>query len=210
LISFHLSVLSVKLKRFDMYAKLDKEDEARQRMISKLRAAAVDAAIESRDEESESLQQISLLSADMIGDSLGMPTKRLDEVEKLDFDRFKLTLEVTKWLQGAGRGNDAKLRKIFQQRMRQLAAGDKSRILQKKLVGSKNMTIYETYMDGNFRILWTKDSDLGMVIWYVAQLPHLWCRILWLTCLPILFQVCFASRQCLAEHGKDRRGCCSK
>jgi hypothetical protein len=168
--------ITVKMQRYDMFAEFDEDDEVRQRMrddaLSKLRTAAADAALE-KHEDDEGLDQVARLSADQIGESFGVTTKRLGDVKKPCYERIKLTKQVTKWLSGAGRGNDLKLRDIFLQRMKQLAAGDRSRILQKRLIGSKNMNIYETYMDGNFRILWTEDTEsdsihLGLVIWYVA------------------------------------------
>jgi hypothetical protein len=174
---FRNAAAIVQMKRFDMFAELDDDAEAAQRMrddaVEKLRAAAAGAALEENEEKIVALQLVSELSAEIISDSTGK-SRRMDEIEKPDFERIKLTKHVTKWLGGVGRGSDVKLRNIFLQRIRQLAAGDKSRILQKKLAGAKNIYIYETYMDGNFRILWTEDTksddiNLGLVIWYVSN-----------------------------------------
>lgn len=159
-----------------MFADIDQDEEVRQHLrddaVKKLRSAAVSAAQEKEDEMTDSLEQVSRLPANMIGDSFGKTTQLLEQIQKPNFDRIKLTKQVTKWLSGGGRGNDAKLRDIFLQRIKQLAAGDRSRILRKRLAGARNMIIYETYMDGNFRILWTEDSSsegvkLGLVVWCV-------------------------------------------
>ncbi|GKY99210.1 hypothetical protein MPSEU_000876400 [Mayamaea pseudoterrestris] len=165
-----ISWQSIKDKHLDMFATVDHEYAEVQRQIQ---TAALNAAHGKFDEESEDLRQISQLSPEMIGDYTGKATRRLDEIVRPDFERIKLTKQVIKWLKGAGRGNDPKLRIIFRQRLRQLAAGDKSRILNKPLMGAKNIRICETYMDGNFRILWTddtgsKDINLGLVVWFVS------------------------------------------
>lgn len=57
--------------------------------------------------------------------------------------------------------------------MRQLAAGDRSRILEKGLTGCKT-TIYETYLEmkAAHRIIWTPCKDQGstaILVWYVAR-----------------------------------------
>ena len=159
-----------------MFAALDDDEEIDKRLraevVGQIHAAAADVAAETIDEaiQQVDIQQVACLSAAMIGEARGMASRRLDEIEKPDFERIKLTKAVTEWLDGSGRGNDAKLRHIFRQRLTQLAAGDQSRILQKRLTGARNMSIYETYMDGNFRILWTEDTQsetvsLGLVIW---------------------------------------------
>lgn len=53
--------------------------------------------------------------------------------------------------------------------MQQLAAGERSRILQKRLKGSQS-TIYETYLEqkSGFRILWTEEED-NIIVWFVAK-----------------------------------------
>ncbi|KAL7543061.1 hypothetical protein ACHAXR_012566 [Thalassiosira sp. AJA248-18] len=64
---------------------------------------------------------------------------------------------------------DQKYKSFFIRRMQQLANGERSRILQKRLVGSCS-TIYETYLEqkSGFRILWTEE-DCDIVIWFVAK-----------------------------------------
>lgn len=79
---------------------------------------------------------------------------------------FQMTSHVVKFLQQG----DKKYRSFFVRRMRQLADGERSRILQKPLKGSKSI-IYETYLEqkSGHRILWTEEKDGKIVIWYVAK-----------------------------------------
>jgi hypothetical protein len=79
--------------------------------------------------------------------------------------RIHLSGDVVKWL----RQGDRKYRDFFIRRMKQLATGESSRILQKRLFGSEN-TIYETYLEqkSGFRILWTEKDDY-LLVWYVAK-----------------------------------------
>jgi hypothetical protein len=79
---------------------------------------------------------------------------------------FQMTSHVVKFLQQG----DKKYRSFFVRRMQQLAAGERSRILQKPLKGSKSI-IYETYLEqkSGHRILWTEEEDGRIVIWYVAK-----------------------------------------
>jgi len=79
--------------------------------------------------------------------------------------RIHLSGDVVKWL----RQGDRKYRDFFIRRMKQLATGKSSRILQKRLFGSKH-TIYETYLEqkSGFRILWTEKDDY-LLVWYVAK-----------------------------------------
>lgn len=53
--------------------------------------------------------------------------------------------------------------------MQQLACGERSRILQKRLKGSEAL-IFETYLEqkSGFRILWTQEGD-SIVVWFVAK-----------------------------------------
>lgn len=53
--------------------------------------------------------------------------------------------------------------------MQQLANGERSRILKKRLKGSET-TIYESYLEqkSGFRILWTEEGN-DIVIWFVAK-----------------------------------------
>jgi hypothetical protein len=79
--------------------------------------------------------------------------------------QIQMTSSVVKWL----RQSDTKYREFFVRRMEQLASGDRSRILAKRLKGSKG-TIYETYLEqkSGFRILWREEGDT-LLIWYVAK-----------------------------------------
>jgi hypothetical protein len=83
-----------------------------------------------------------------------------------NFSRIKLTKAVVKWL----RQGDNKYREFFVRRMKQLAAGDRSRILAKRLAGSKTI-IFETYLEqkSGHRIIWTEGVDQSLLIWYVAK-----------------------------------------
>eukprot|EP00986_Skeletonema_menzelii_P020165 scaffold30419_cov154-Skeletonema_menzelii.AAC.1 len=78
---------------------------------------------------------------------------------------FHMTSHVVKFLQQG----DKKYRSFFVRRMRQLASGERSRILQKPLKGSKGL-IYETYLEqrSGHRILWTEESG-RLVMWYIAK-----------------------------------------
>jgi len=78
--------------------------------------------------------------------------------------------DVVKWL----RQGDRKYRDFFIRRMKQLATGENSRILQKRLFGSEN-TIYETYLEqkSGYRILVSKVASS-------SSLCEL-CRLLYLT-----------------------------
>ena len=78
---------------------------------------------------------------------------------------FQMTSHVVKFLQQG----DKKYRSFFVRRMRQLASGERSRILQKPLKGSKTL-IFETYLEqkSGHRILWTEESG-SIVIWYIAR-----------------------------------------
>ena len=53
--------------------------------------------------------------------------------------------------------------------MEQLGLGERSRILQKRLKGSRS-TIFETYLEqkSGFRILWTQEGT-SIVVWFVAK-----------------------------------------
>ena len=79
---------------------------------------------------------------------------------------IKFTSDVVKWLRRA----DSKYREFFVRRIEQLASGQRSRILNKRLTGCKT-TIYETYLEqkSGHRILWTEGKDLSLLIWYVAK-----------------------------------------
>jgi hypothetical protein len=79
--------------------------------------------------------------------------------------RIQLSNDVVKWL----KTGDNKYKDFFIRRMKQLSCGERSRILAKRLVGSKQ-TIYETYLEqkSGFRILWT-ERHYSIFVWYVAK-----------------------------------------
>lgn len=58
-------------------------------------------------------------------------------------DNIMLTAESLSWYKQA----DPRHSMLFLRRLKQLAAGERSRILNKHLVGSKNFSIFETYLD---------------------------------------------------------------
>eukprot|EP00956_Cyclotella_meneghiniana_P045542 scaffold373608_cov103-Cyclotella_meneghiniana.AAC.3 len=78
---------------------------------------------------------------------------------------FLVTSHVVKFL----KAGDPLYRSFFVRRMKQLANGDRSRILQKRLKGSQS-AIFETYLEqkSGFRILWTEEADT-IVVWFVAK-----------------------------------------
>ena len=75
-----------------------------------------------------------------------------------------VTKAVLTWI----RKTEGKFVNFFLRRIEQLASGQRSRILQKNLVGSAT-TIYETYLDQHSaqRILWTREFFCGeySVLW---------------------------------------------
>ena len=99
------------------------------------------------------------------------------QVQAVDMERLgsiKLTSDVLKWYRKA----DRKISELFLCRLHQLAAGERSRILSKRLVGSKNFAIFETYLDQGHsaqRILFTEVREPqgnAILIWYVARHKH--------------------------------------
>jgi hypothetical protein len=84
------------------------------------------------------------------GDGAGYaPQRPLDVVE--------LTEPVVKWLRGA----DARYKRMFENRVRRLADGERSYALSKALKGGSGagpggFSVYETKLDAGQRILWTK------------------------------------------------------
>mmetsp|Transcript_36528 Transcript_36528/g.58913 ORF Transcript_36528/g.58913 Transcript_36528/m.58913 type:complete len:2195 (-) Transcript_36528:219-6803(-) len=101
------------------------------------------------------------------------PGEELQEIKlNGNMESIRITHSVLKWFQN----QDPKYAEMFIRRLRQLASGERSRILAKALVGSK-LQIYETYLDQSTaqRIIWTECCDEGkyyILIWYV--LKHKW------------------------------------
>jgi UvrD/REP helicase N-terminal domain len=81
-------------------------------------------------------------------------------------NRVCLTTDVLKWC----RTSDAKYLGFFLRRIEQLASGERSRILAKRLKGCFNAAIFETYLEqktGN-RVLWTELASGDVLVWYVV------------------------------------------
>jgi len=91
----------------------------------------------------------------------------LSSVSPAKFTRIQLASYVVRWLDKC----DPKYRQFFVRRMKQLNAGDRSRILAKNLKGSKSVTIFETYLEqkSGFRILWTSGDNKDILVWFVAK-----------------------------------------
>mmetsp|Transcript_29648 Transcript_29648/g.81504 ORF Transcript_29648/g.81504 Transcript_29648/m.81504 type:complete len:2695 (-) Transcript_29648:60-8144(-) len=111
------------------------------------------------EEESDSV-------AETAGDCLEQESMDFRPPSLESLEKIQMTKEVVKWI----RGCHPTYRDFFLRRVKQLAAGDRSRILAKGLVGSKTR-IFETYLEqkSGFRILWTKMAGNEIRIWYVAK-----------------------------------------
>ena len=101
-------------------------------------------------------------------------SERIDSTEM--YINVRYTSHVAKWL----KQGDRKYRDFFVRRITQLSKGERSRILAKRLTGSKT-TIFETYLEqkSGFRILWTEEGN-NILVWYVAkhdQVSRLMSRI---------------------------------
>ena len=116
-------------------------------------------------------------NGDGFDDDVDKSTAR--EVEKVcdaqALDNIMLTAESLKWYKHA----DPRHSMLFLRRLKQLAAGERSRILSKHLVGSKNFSIFETYLDQGrtaLRILWTECRERSglraILVWYVSKHKH--------------------------------------
>jgi len=77
--------------------------------------------------------------------------------ENVTYTNIQYTSHVAKWLL---RQRDPKYREFFVRRMKQLSRGERSRVIAKRLKGSKT-TIFETYLDqkSGFRIIWTVEGN---------------------------------------------------
>jgi hypothetical protein len=101
-----------------------------------------------------------------------------EEDTLLDFqaplENIELSNSVVKWFTGA----DAVHRELFSKRLVQLADGQRSYALSKRLQGS-SYPLYETKLDRGVRILWTKvERDGRESILVSAYLLFVWCFIL--------------------------------
>mmetsp|Transcript_16444 Transcript_16444/g.38138 ORF Transcript_16444/g.38138 Transcript_16444/m.38138 type:complete len:2423 (+) Transcript_16444:381-7649(+) len=79
---------------------------------------------------------------------------------------FQMTSHVVKFL----KNGDPQYRRFLVRRLHQLATGESSRILKKRLKGCRT-PIFETYLEqkSGFRILWTEEGSTK-VIWFLS--PH--------------------------------------
>lgn len=165
---------AIKLRKYDMFAdeydadEDDKDDDEDEEKIEETRAKleANLAKILENGEVEEDLPGLNLAD-DEIETTPGVVVK-LDDAPR-DYSNIKLTDDVVKWW--CNRRTPKSFKEYFIRRLKQLAAGDRSRILNKRLTGSKNTTIFETYLEqkSGFRILWTEDSKRGLLIWFVSS-----------------------------------------
>ena len=116
--------------------------------------------------------ETSLYSVDNDDESEVIDVQTIDKLTKTHakptsetFVNIQYTSHVAKWL----KYGDPKNRDFFVRRIRQLSAGERSRILAKRLKGSKT-TIFETYLEqiSGFRILWTTEGN-NILVWYIAK-----------------------------------------
>ena len=131
---------------------------------------AVEDAVKEQEEEENNWNEEGIDGAASEVDKLSLDDDIDEELPQNITDSsqwlsFQMTSHVVKFLQQG----DKKYRSFFVRRMRQLASGERSRILQKPLKGSKTL-IYETYLEqkSGHRILWTEEADT-LVIWYIAK-----------------------------------------
>ncbi|CAB9515456.1 Tetratricopeptide repeat and ankyrin repeat containing 1 [Seminavis robusta] len=121
-----------------------------------------------RAEEEKKDDAVGLCSQETVQDSRLEPQDGVLRSLPL-MDNIKLTKQVLAWI----RKNEGKYVDLFLRRIEQLASGQRSRILQKGLVGS-NTAIYETYLEQKSaqRIMWTpcvEDGKNCILVWYVAR-----------------------------------------
>lgn len=138
--------------------------EAEQDTMTKLDEALSRAVLDDSDEENDGDSMHSEIEDDTT-ETLRQDAKGGIVTETQWSDKFQITSHVVKFL----KSGDPLYRSFFVRRMQQLANGDRSRILQKRLKGSQS-TIFETYLEqkSGFRILWTEESDT-IIIWFVAK-----------------------------------------
>lgn len=178
----------IKMKRLDrMNVESDIVDEEILESTNKKMESAIVTALKSEDEEAKPLDDESYEFVSRTADGeesdeedappMGEELLSLPPTHKID--QIQLTKDVLKWLDR----QDSKYRGFFIRRIRQLADGERSRILKKHLTGSKT-AIWETYLDqkSGQRILWTEcetfhtrtadskpDIEKGILVWFVAK-----------------------------------------
>jgi len=84
-----------------------------------------------------------------------------------DHTKIRFTSDAVKWI----KQGDAKYLSFFIKKMVRLSRGERSHKLAKPLVGPKNKTVYETYLENKSgqRILWTEEEGGNILVWYVAK-----------------------------------------
>jgi hypothetical protein len=156
---------SIKTLQYENMTIDEDEDSQHSRRITaaKLEAASANAlsSVENGSEGDD---------MDIGVDNAASGEKLFEELEEVEFtpsnfDNIKVTKEVIKWVtQG-----DPKFRDIFIRKIKELAAGERSKTKAKRLMGCKK-TIFETYLEqkSGSRILWT-EQGAEVLIWYVAR-----------------------------------------
>lgn len=155
--------LKLSLAVLDVRAKMEGIDSFEE-TVETLDSALNEALEADDDSEEDALPDDDHIDEAAIRRSKSKPPAIVDENYPF---KILVTNEVEKWRQKSG---DRRYVEFFARRMRQLASGDRSRILNKRLTGSKT-TIYETYLEqkSGFRILWTEQDHETILIWYIAK-----------------------------------------
>jgi ankyrin repeat protein len=153
------------------------EDETRQALVEATKSAvACPGSVDTGQAEDGRIFDEEIAD-DVVGDADGSTVRAELETacNAQSLDNVMLTAEALRWYKHA----DPRLSILFLRRLQQLAAGERSRILNKHLVGSKNFSIFETYLDQGrtaLRILWTecreRDGLRGILVWYVSKHKH--------------------------------------
>jgi hypothetical protein len=92
----------------------------------------------------------------------------IDSLTAPKVNRIQLTADALKWLR---KQKDEKYRLLFTSRLEQLAQGDRSYCLSKRLKGSSRHVI-ETKLDAGQRIIWTQRGN-EILVWYVCKHKHI-------------------------------------
>lgn len=117
-----------------------------------------DSVLDDRD-ENEELNEDNYVPFHEIERSLPNPVKATN--------RVFLTNAVLKWC----RASDPTYVGFFVRRIQQLASGQRSRILAKRLTGCFKATIFETYLEqkSGHRIIWTVEALGEVLVWNVVK-----------------------------------------
>ena len=153
------------------------EDETRQALVEATKSAVACPGSEDTGQGEDGRIFDEEIADDGVEDAEGSTFRAEFETtcDAQSLDNVMLTAEALRWYKHA----DPRLSILFLRRLQQLAAGERSRILNKHLVGSKNFSIFETYLDQGrtaLRILWTEcretDGLRGILVWYVSKHKH--------------------------------------